>query len=244
MKHCITLAALTVGAALLVGCGQKAATPVATPAEAPAASPGNLAATGNGAPPAIAAAPAKQAIQVPANSTPDQVVEVFLNALRNGDEATTASLLTTKARVETAKHDITVAPESAPHASYKVSPAQILPENPAGAHVTSVWTENFQQQQPDGSLAPASVTYEIVWVMRNEPQIGWRVAGMAVEIAPGQEPEFMNFEDPVDMLAKRAAAIAASNAVENSAQNPPATVAEPAIQAAQQPGQVPPTTLR
>jgi hypothetical protein len=245
MKHCITLAALTVGAALLVGCGKETATPIAAPGSAPANPAVNL------QPQAVASAPVKQAVHVPVNSAPDQVVEVFLNALRNGDEATTASLLTTKAREETAKHDIAVAPESAPHASYKVSAAQILPDNPAGAHVTSIWTENYQQQQPDGSITQEAITYEIVWVLRNEPQIGWRVAGMAVEIAPGQEPEFMNFEDPVDMLAKRTAAIAASNAVEaanatgeNLGQNPPASGPEAGVQSAQQPAQQPPTTLR
>ena len=196
-----------------IGCGGGDSAPPAAAIDAAPTPVVNL------TPPAQPAMPApKQPIAVPADARPDQVVTVFLDALRHGDEATTAHLLTTKARSETAKHGYAVAPESAPNASYKVAQAQILPENPHGAHVTSVWTETYQEQQPDGRLADKSITYEIVWVLRNETPSGWRIAGMAVEIIPGQEPEFMNFEDPEDMMRKREAAIAAQ---QPPAQAPP-----------------------
>jgi len=62
--------------------------------------------------------------------------------------------------------------------------------------------------------------YEIVWVLRREKE-GWRLAGMATELVPGQEPQFLNFEDPDDMIRKRDEAIAAMQG--------------PAAQTAQQP---------
>jgi hypothetical protein len=159
---------------------------------------------------------AAPAVHVPAEARPDQVVTVFLDALKNGDTSTKASLLTTKALAETTKHEFEVNPQSAPNAQYEVHPAEFLANNPNGAHVTSVWTESYEDGQ---------VTYEVVWVLRRESQ-GWRIAGMAIELIPNQPPSFLNFEDPADMAAKYNEAMAA--------QQPPAaeTAANPESPAA------------
>ncbi|MEX2175824.1 MAG: hypothetical protein WD872_15780 [Pirellulaceae bacterium] len=200
------LLCLVVGGGLgLAGCSGKTTTPEPAAKAAPAAAAPEAASTTQ----AMPAAP--PAVQVAVGATPDQVVTVFLNALKAGDQSTTASLLTVKAREETTKHDIEVDPQSAPNAQYQVNGPEYLPNNPNGAHVTSVWTETYE----DGS-----VNYEIVWVLRRQPE-GWRIAGMALEMIPGQDPSFLNFEDPLDMMQKRDDAIAA--------QQPPAaeTAAQP-----------------
>jgi hypothetical protein len=150
-----------------------------------------------------------QPIAVPANAPPDQVVMVFLNALRSGDSPTTESLLTVTAKAELAKHNLSVDVQSAPSATYEVKPAEIIPNNPHGAHVSSIWTEKFQ----DGTSEP----YEIVWVLRHQPE-GWRLAGMAMQLLPGQPPQFLDFENPADMLRKKDEAIAALQPVAQTAQ--------------------------
>jgi hypothetical protein len=179
----------------IVGCGGGASEPAAgrtTPAtEQAAGTPSGSAET---AP--VQAAPA---VHVPADSGPDKVVSVFLDALKNGDTSTKASLLTTKALEETTKHEFEVNPQSAPNAQYEVHPPEFLQNNPNGAHVTSVWTETYEDGQ---------ITYEVVWVLRRESQ-GWRIAGMAIELIPGQPRSFLNFEDPADMAAKYNEAVAA-----------------------------------
>jgi hypothetical protein len=187
---------LILAASLMVGCtknssdsGQATAQPVQQPTAASA-----------------------QPIAVPSNAAPDQIVTVFLNAMRSGDSPTTESLLTSKAREELAKHSLSVDVQSAPNATYQVHRAEILQEA-GGAHVRSVWTERFD----DGDE-----TYEIVWALRHQPE-GWRVAGMAMELLPGQPMQFLNFEDPSDMLRKKEEAIAAMQ--------------PPAAQTAQQPAQ-------
>lgn len=186
MKRYYVLALVAGYLMMTVGCGGGAST-----TETPAASDTT----------ATAAAPAapQEPVEVAVDASPDQVISVFLDALRVGDSATTANLLTSKAREETAKHNIAVDPQSAPGAKYAVAPAEFLPDNPHGAHVRSSWTETYQ----DGT-----VNYDIVWVLRRQKE-GWRIAGMALELVPGQDPAFLNFEDPTDMLAKRDAAIAA-----------------------------------
>src|ERR1051326_9193797 len=83
----------------VVGCSQKTAIDSAA-----GGASSNVAASGQAA--ATHAAP--QPITVPASASPDQVVTVFLNALRSGDSPTTESLLTGKARQELAQHSLSV----------------------------------------------------------------------------------------------------------------------------------------
>jgi len=206
MKRTLSIFALSLATCVWVGCsGSEKPAPSAesnTPAE-------------GGAQTTAAPASPRKPVEVAVEAAPEQVVSTFLAALKAGDEATTAALLTSKAREETAKHDIAVAPQSAPGATYQVSPGKILDDNPNGAHVSSVWTETYQ----DGSI-----TYEIVWVLRKQTD-GWRIAGMALELIPGQAPQFLNFEDPEDMMRKHEEALAiqqqaAEAAQAQTAQNP------------------------
>jgi hypothetical protein len=153
-------------------------------------------------------------VAVAADAPPEQVVMVFLNALRGGDSPTTASLLTAKAREELARHELSVDVQSAPGASYQVHPAQLVGGDPNGAHVKCNWTEKYE----DGSAEP----YEIVWVLRRQ-QEGWRLAGMAMQLLPGEDPQYLNFEDPPDMLRKKDEAMATLQAATaQTAQQPPA----------------------
>jgi hypothetical protein len=196
------MCAVLIGGLSLLGCkGQTASAPAdgATETAAPAATTATL------------AQPATQPIAVPAAAAPDQVITVFLNALRTGDSPTTESLLTAKAREELTKHSMSVDVQSAPNAIYEIRAAQILADNSGGAHVSSLWTEKFDN---------GDETYEIVWVLRHQPE-GWRVAGMMMQLLPEQQAQFLNFENPEDMMKKREEAMA--------------SLEQPAAQTAQQP---------
>src|SRR5688572_22333007 len=149
--RCCTIGLLFLSATGLIGCSGKPAPSPDTGAATPAASG---VATNQ-------AAPAPQPIFVPPSAAPDQVVTVFLSALRAGDSPTTESLLTARARQELDKHDLSVDVQSAPNASYQVRPAELLQTDPNGAHVSSVWTEKFD----DGDE-----TYEIVWALRRQAE--------------------------------------------------------------------------
>lgn len=178
------------------------------------------------------AADDENTLTITEESTPDIVVSGFLEALRSGDKESTAALLTNKAREETTKNNISVDPTSSPDSMYEVAEPKYLADNPKGAHVDSIWHEKLE----DGSDA----SYTITWVLRKESN-GWRVAGMALEIIPGEEPRFLNFEDPVDMLKKRDEAMAAAQQAmaetANAATGTPGATAAPAEGTpAEQPG--------
>ena len=214
MKRTVTIFTLALASCVWMGC---------TGSDKPAPPAENNAAPSENAQSANPPAAPRKAVEVAVEALPEQVVSTFLAALKAGDEATTAALLTSKAREETAKHEIAVAPQSAPGATYQVSPGKVLEDNPNGAHVSSVWTETYT----DGSI-----TYEIVWVLRKQND-GWRIAGMALELIPGQPLQFLNFEDPQDMMRKHEEALAAQQqaaeaAAAQTAQAPAAEGSAPA----------------
>jgi hypothetical protein len=192
MKRILAIVALVSLGFGALGCGgQTASTGSATNAEKAAET---AAAEASGDSPAEPAGSNGPVVDVPADALPDEVVTAFLEARRSGDPTTTAALLTSKARAATAKHKIDVNGEALPDLQFQVSKPKYLKNNPKGAHVSSTWTELL----PDGNKA----SYEVVWVLRKEVA-GWRVAGFAAELTPGTEPQFLNFEDPDDMIRKQ-----------------------------------------
>lgn len=143
---------------------------------------------------AAAAQPEEKSLEISPDSTPDQVVVGLIEAMKSGDKDSKEALLTTKAREETAKHNMPVHTMAMPNTQYQVGKPKYLERNPNGAHVSSILTEKFE----DGSTQD----HQIVWVLRREPEIGWRIAGMAVELLPGTPLQYLNFEDPLDMQKK------------------------------------------
>jgi hypothetical protein len=197
----------------LVGCGSKAEKKPDqgsnTTSEASVTSTG---ATTEAAPVAVTA------------DTPEQAVNTFLDALKTGNDKAAAALLTTKARAETAKHDMVVEPPGAPNATYNVGRVEHPDDNPNAAYVSCLWTEKFADGQEE--------SYEVVWVLRRE-DAGWRVAGMATQLADAQEPVFLDFEDLAAMenavqdaeTANAADVVGVAGAeAASQAQTPPATL--------------------
>jgi hypothetical protein len=139
--------------------------------------------------------------------SPQEVVEGFLRAMRDGDQATIRALMTRKAREETEKSDqLEIQPPGSPNSSYQVGRMQFADDSKTVAHVSSVWTE----PGADGR----SIQYEVVWILRRE-DTSWRIAGMATQISENAPPLFLNFEDPADMLAKLEEAQKASGELES-----------------------------
>jgi len=150
---------------------------------------------------AAAVQPAEKTLDIGPDSTPEQVVVGLIEAMKSGDKEAKEALLTTKAREETAKHNMPVHTMAMPDTKYQVGKPKYLERNPNGAHVSSILTETFE----DGSTQD----HQIVWVLRKEPELGWRIVGMAVELIPGTPSQYLNFENPLDMQKKMDEAAAA-----------------------------------
>ena len=134
-------------------------------------------------------------LPLPADSkSPDLAVKTFLEAVRKGDHAKATLMLTPTARIETAKHDLSVAPPGSATAKFTVGQVEYVTPEKDGAHVGSTWT--------DFDLEGKANSDNIVWVLRLEEE-GWRIAGMAVKVFDGELPLILNFEDPDDMIRKQ-----------------------------------------
>lgn len=125
---------------------------------------------------------------------PNEVVALFFDSMRRGDEVQTSALLTAKAREELAKSDLVIQPPGSPTATYQVGRVSFLDEEKDAAYVESILNE------PTGEGA-ATKPWEIVWAVRLEPE-GWRIAGFAVEISESEAPIVVDFENGADTKAK------------------------------------------
>ncbi len=128
---------------------------------------------------------------IASNATPETVVEIFLDSVREGDDETAAELLTDVARRETEKAGLVVQTPGTPGASYEVGQAEYPTADRSGAHVKSTWSELDDYEDV--------ITWEVVWILRKQPQ-GWRIAGMATQTEEEGPYQFLNFEQPEEML--------------------------------------------
>lgn len=130
----------------------------------------------------------------PASSGPSAVVAEFYEALRRGNDAVIAGLLTDKAREETHKSGLGIQSQASESLQYEISETEYVSDQMDGAHVRTTWME----PSPDGQMTAT----EVIWVLRKERD-GWRISGMATPVVEGELPLLFNFEEPEDMLRKK-----------------------------------------
>jgi hypothetical protein len=123
---------------------------------------------------------------------PAVAIGEFLEALRTGNDEKATKMLSTAARQKTASLNRNVTPPASDTAKYTVGKVEYIGDD--GARVSCTWTDLGEDGQPK--------TDDAVWVVRHE-QEGWRVAGVAALVFPGEPPLLLNFEDPDDMFRKQ-----------------------------------------
>jgi hypothetical protein len=128
---------------------------------------------------------------IPSDLTPQAAVGVFLEAVRTGDDARAAEMLTETACKKTREMNMVIAPPGSKTAQYEVGECEMVS---GGAHVAATWSDLGD----DGKRRNDT----IVWILREQPQ-GWRIAGMATKLFNDQPPLILNFEDPQDMVRKQ-----------------------------------------
>lgn len=130
------------------------------------------------------ASPADSAAVLP---SPTDVVSLFLDEVRRGGEDSRAqSLLTQRAQAVLSKIGHTVQPLGSPDARFDVTRAESVPGEQNAALVHSLWREPTE----NGTLQD----FQVVWAVEREAA-GWRISGLAIEIAENQPPQIVDFED-------------------------------------------------
>lgn len=116
----------------------------------------------------------------------------FLEALRTGNDEKAGSMLSTLAREKAASMNRSVTPPASDTARFTIGKVDYVSDD--GARVACTWTDIDEDGQAKSDDA--------IWVLRREED-GWRVAGVAALIFPGEPPLMLNFEDPEDMFKKQ-----------------------------------------
>ena len=122
---------------------------------------------------------------------PAETVEQFLEAMRTGNNEAATKLLSAVAREKTAALNRNVTPSASDTAKFTVGKIDYIGSD--GARVACTWTDFDADGQPK--------TDEAFWVVRKESN-GWRIAGVAQQIFPGEPPLLLNFEEPEDMVRR------------------------------------------
>ena len=123
---------------------------------------------------------------------PAAALKEFLHALRTGDDRKATEMLSTVAREKMAAQNRNVTPTASDTASFAIGAVDYV--NDDGARVVCHWTDLDEERQPK--------TDKAVWVLRREQGV-WRIAGVAYQLFPGEEPLLLNFEDPEDMFRQQ-----------------------------------------
>ncbi|GAB4138948.1 hypothetical protein [Thermopirellula anaerolimosa] len=129
-----------------------------------------------------------------ADNTGDPVsaTKVFLEAVRTGDDEKVVAMFTELARQQAGELNRQFAPVGSDTARYEVSDkVEFVAED--GARVMSTWTDLGADGKPRSD--------DIMWMLRKEAD-GWRIAGMAAVIFPGEPPLLLDFENMKETLRK------------------------------------------
>ncbi len=141
----------------------------------------------NGATPTAAAQTA--VVTNGASTEPGEIVALFLDSLRRGDEKAANGVLTAQAQASLAKTDYTIDPLGTPDGKYTIGRVGFVDGDTTTGLVECVWSE------PNPEAGKPPVEMEIVCEVHKEPQ-GWRISGMAVKMAGTEDTFVLDFEDP------------------------------------------------
>lgn len=125
-------------------------------------------------------------------SGPAAAVSEFLEAVRMGDDRKSEAMLTSAAREQIAKYNISVSPPRSDTASFKIGEVKMQSDDRATVVCTCSDRDATGQIRSD----------EVTWVLRLEPE-GWRVGGMLVTVDPQEPPQPFNFEDLEDTFRRQ-----------------------------------------
>jgi hypothetical protein len=114
-----------------------------------------------------------------------QVVQEFLEAVRQGNTDSASSRLTPLALKRTSELDLNFSPPGSPTARFTVGQAELVEADKAV--VESTWTDLDADGKPQNE--------QIIWALKLTGG-QWRISGMAAELGADQPPLVMDFENP------------------------------------------------
>lgn len=126
----------------------------------------------------------------------------FLEAVRTGDDKRAEAMFSNVAREKIQQMKLQVAPPGSDTARFEIGRIEYLSkdglptdviEKSDGARVEATWSDLDKDGNRQGE--------KMLWMVRREAD-GWRIAGAAASIFPGEDPVLLNFENLEEALQK------------------------------------------
>jgi hypothetical protein len=164
----------------VIGCGKSSSDTTSNASVAQQSSTQTNVAQANGA--------AQPVVGNGASTEPGEVVALFLDSLRRGDENAANSVLTVQAQTELAKTDYVIQPLGTPEGKYKIGRVGYVDGDNTTGLVECLWSE------PSPVAGQPPIEMDIVCEVHKEPQ-GWRISGLAVKMTGTEETFVLDFEN-------------------------------------------------
>lgn len=165
---------LSAGLMLFVGCGESGTSSPAAASNSGGASATTAVASTNSSNPTAA---------------PIAAARTFLQAVQKGQTERAAGMLTPLALQMTTENDLSFSPPGSATAQFTIVDAQMVDADKAV--VETIWSD----LDADGNRTEE----QIAWALRLDAA-GWRISGMAAEVAADQPPLVIDFENPRDLI--------------------------------------------
>ncbi len=137
-----------------------------------------------------ATSPAEVTNPLPAaDAQPDIVCLRFMELLKSGDRVVAENLLTRTALTATSKAGLQLEPMGSSQARFEMGTIRYATIKNELAHVECEIVEPGSDSTDRNS---------ITWVVRKQ-NVGWRIAGLLVKLAPDQPEDFLSFENTQDV---------------------------------------------
>ncbi len=175
-----------------IGCGGKEAG--TQTAQTDGAAPANTTATATTSTTTPGSTAPASVVENGASTEAGEVVALFLDGLRRGDEKAANGVLTTLAQESVAKTDFAIDPVGTKDGRYTIGRVVFVDEAKSMGLVECVWSE------PSPDPTQPALEMEIVCEVRKEPQ-GWRISGMMLKAKDKEETFVLDFEDPKSLQA-------------------------------------------
>ena len=127
---------------------------------------------------------------LPANASPVEVCQRFLELLQAGNRLSAENLLTRSALAVTGRAELKLEPLGGPTAKYNLAEPLYATNKQKLAQVACTVVES-----ENGETFKTSLT----WIVRKRNE-GWRISGMMIQLEEGLPPDFLSFENYDDVL--------------------------------------------
>lgn len=134
--------------------------------------------------------PAADSSQLPpAEASPKEVCERFMNNLQNGNRIGAENLLTKAALTITSREGLVLEPMGGPNSTYVFGDVRYATNEQKLAQIDCSVVDNTNGEE---------YKLDMTWLAKKQ-KLGWRISGVMLQLEPGEIKDYLSFENLSDV---------------------------------------------